>query len=324
MLLSKSEEAVLKKVALHHHSSRLQILMTKVSNTDRRSKSCRPPLNCFRSKKNKKHYLKKAEKIMSAVGDGGEEEEDDSADERQEKVADYVFEGYHPVHVGELMDNRYIVLKKLGWGHFSTVWLAFNIKDKRLYALKIMRGHPRYLRTAFDEEAINRVVADNHDNPTWVQSVKDRTKPSELGHGNLASRDQTHCLQMYDWFFHHGPHGRHFTMCFEVLGKNLFNLISKYDHRGIPIPLVREITRQLLLSLDYLHRICKLIHTDLKPENVTFAISQEEEFELLYRHVFLSKELLKVYEQKDAIVIGKKQKKNLKKRERRKRKKLLS
>jgi len=24
------------------------------------------------------------------------------------------------------------------------------------------------------------------------------------------------------------------------------------------------------MALDYMHRICKLIHTDLKPENITF------------------------------------------------------
>ncbi len=125
---------------------------------------------------------------------------------------------------------------------------------------------------------------------------------------------------MYDWFFHHGPHGRHFTMCFEVLGKNLLHLINKYERRGIPIPLVRSITHQLLLSLDYLHRVCKLIHTDLKPENVTFALSQEEHFDLLYRHVFLQPELLKLYEQQEQQTpVGRKEKKKMKKKERKRR-----
>lgn len=90
---------------------------------------------------------------------------------------------------------------------------------------------------------------------------------------------------MYDWFNHHGTNGRHFTMAFEVLGKNLLSLVKKYDYRGIPLPLVREITKQLLMGLDYMHRICKLIHTDLKPENITFALKEEEEFDLLYKYV---------------------------------------
>lgn len=37
----------------------------------------------------------------------------------------------------EILDHRYLVLKKLGWGHFSTVWLALKLQDKQLYALKI-------------------------------------------------------------------------------------------------------------------------------------------------------------------------------------------
>ena len=162
-----------------------------------------------------------------------------------------------------MLDNRYIVLKKHGWGHFSTVWLAFNIKERKMYALKVMRSAERYTKTSFMEEEINRLVAENHNNPTWVETVRQRLQEE-------ANRDHTHCLQMYDWFFHHGPNGRHFVMCFEVLGKNLLTLVKKYQHRGIPVPLVREIVRQVLLGLDYMHRICKLIHTDLKPENITF------------------------------------------------------
>ena len=84
-------------------------------------------------------------------------------------------------------------------------------------------------------------------------------------------------------------------MSFEVLGKNLLSLVKKYDYRGIPMPIVREITKQLLMALDYMHRICKLIHTDLKPENITFALKEEEEFQLLYDHV-LSTPLVDLYE----------------------------
>lgn len=125
---------------------------------------------------------------------------------------------------------------------------------------------------------------------------------------------------MYSWFFHHGLFGRHFVMVFEVLGKNLFHFIRKYNFRGIPMPLVREVTRQVLLGLDYMHRICHLIHTDLKPENLTFAISQEEEFDLLYQHVFCSP-LINVYDHREAVVLTKNQLKNAKKKERKKRKK---
>jgi serine/threonine-protein kinase SRPK3 len=49
--------------------------------------------------------------------------------EDEEDWEDYVKGGYHPVKIGdEFSDGRYVVVRKLGWGHFSTVWLAKDSK----------------------------------------------------------------------------------------------------------------------------------------------------------------------------------------------------
>lgn len=41
--------------------------------------------------------------------------------------------GYHPIRLGDLLnDGRYKVLHKLGWGGYSTVWAA---RDLRFYSL---------------------------------------------------------------------------------------------------------------------------------------------------------------------------------------------
>jgi len=43
----------------------------------------------------------------------------------EEDLEDYCKGGYHPVEPGQVYKNgRYTVVRKLGWGHFSTVWLA--------------------------------------------------------------------------------------------------------------------------------------------------------------------------------------------------------
>jgi len=49
--------------------------------------------------------------------------EDSNQSESDFEGADgYKKGGYHPVQVGETYkDGKYLVLKKLGWGHFSTV-----------------------------------------------------------------------------------------------------------------------------------------------------------------------------------------------------------
>lgn len=49
--------------------------------------------------------------------------------EDEEDWEDYVKGGYHPVKIGDAFsDDRYVVVRKLGWGHFSTVWLAKDTK----------------------------------------------------------------------------------------------------------------------------------------------------------------------------------------------------
>jgi len=87
-------------------------------------------------------------------------------------------------------------------------------------------------------------------------------------------------MHLLDHFRHFGPNGTHECMVFELLGSNLLDLIKLYHFRGIPIPIVKYITKQILIALDFIHRVCGVIHTDLKPENVLLGRLITEE---LYR-----------------------------------------
>jgi serine/threonine protein kinase len=55
-----------------------------------------------------------------------------------EGIEEYKAEGFHPVYLGErLKSGKYIVLRKLGFGHFSTVWLALDTLSGSFRAIKI-------------------------------------------------------------------------------------------------------------------------------------------------------------------------------------------
>ncbi len=46
--------------------------------------------------------------------------------------------GYHRVRVGEkFKGGRYTVLHKLGWGHFSTVWMVLDEETGQQAAMKV-------------------------------------------------------------------------------------------------------------------------------------------------------------------------------------------
>jgi len=46
-----------------------------------------------------------------------------------EKKNFFFYKGYHRVTIGEkFKDGRYQVIGKVGWGHFSTVWLVTDLE----------------------------------------------------------------------------------------------------------------------------------------------------------------------------------------------------
>ncbi|KAF5312106.1 hypothetical protein D9619_003398 [Psilocybe cf. subviscida] len=165
----------------------------------------------------------------------------------EENVADYNAGGYLPIQVGDTFrDRRYKVVRKLGWGHFSTVWLVKDSKTKRHSALKVVKSAGRYAETAKDEiKLLSRALS---------------FSPSHPG--------RQHIVSFLDSFCHQGPEASHVCIVFEPLGENLLALIERHKKKGVPRPLVKAIARQILLGLEYLHDECDLVHTDIKPENV--------------------------------------------------------
>ncbi|KAJ4840579.1 hypothetical protein Tsubulata_006298 [Turnera subulata] len=180
-----------------------------------------------------------------------EEEEDRSSSDsgdytsEDEGTEDYRRGGYHAVRIGDAFKNgRYVVQSKLGWGHFSTVWLAWDTTNSRYVALKVQKSAQHYTEAAMDEITILQQIA--------------RGDPD----------DKKCVVKLLDHFKHSGPNGQHVCMIFEYLGDNLLTLIKYTDYRGLPIHKVKEICFHVLVGLDYLHRQLSIIHTDLKPENI--------------------------------------------------------
>ena len=174
--------------------------------------------------------------------------------------------------------TRYTVIKKLGWGHFSTVWM---VKDRRTltlstrrpghnddqnqyYALKIQKSAEHYTEAAMDEVELLDCIANER-----------KACEAELRNGKERKKEIVEFVErakyiatLHDSFFHTGPNGRHMCMVFSMLGCNLLSVIKAHNYRGIPINVVKTMIRGCCMGLDFLHRKCHIIHTDLKPENV--------------------------------------------------------
>ncbi|CEH14273.1 serine threonine-protein kinase [Ceraceosorus bombacis] len=219
------------------------------------SGSSQAPANAVQSEAGASLSTTQTDAMSTSAGQDSNADSGSVMTEDEEDLEDYCKGGYHPVHVGDTFsEDRYLIVRKLGWGHFSTVWLARDSKANRHVALKVVKSAPHYTETALDEiKLLQRLVA-----------------------ANKTHAGRRHCVSLLDHFKHKGPNGSHVCMVFEVLGENLLGLIKRYQHRGVPPHIVKQIAKQVLLGLDYMHRECGIIHTDLKPENVLICIDDVE------------------------------------------------
>ncbi|XP_009390830.2 uncharacterized protein LOC103977122 [Musa acuminata AAA Group] len=168
-----------------------------------------------------------------------------SGSEEDEGVDAYRKGGYHAVRVGDqFAGGRYIAQRKLGWGHFSTVWLAYDTRSQSFVALKIQKSAPEFAQAALHEiELLSAIAQGDTSNSKFI-------------------------VRLIDHFKHSGPNGQHLCLVIEFLGDSLLRLVKYNHYKGIGLNRVRNICRSILVGLDYLHREVGIIHTDLKLENI--------------------------------------------------------
>lgn len=153
-------------------------------------------------------------------------------------------DGHYMFALGDNLTPRYKILKKIGEGTFGQVLECWDREIRDFVAIKIIRGLQRYREAAFIEIDALREVA-------------------------KYDRSGTRCVQMLNWF----DYRNHICIVFEKLGPSLYDFLRKNNYHPFPIDIVRELGKQLLESVAYMHQL-HLIHTDLKPENILFASSE--------------------------------------------------
>jgi serine/threonine protein kinase len=146
-----------------------------------------------------------------------------SEDEEQEDVAQYRRGGYHPIHLGDVLHNRYRVVRKLGWGHFSTVWLCRDLDDEKYVALKVVKSAQHYTETAADEIRLLEVIRD--------------ADPFDSNHERV--------VKLLNHFTVQGINGKHTCLVFEALGCSLYKLVVKNNYQGLAIHQVKSIIKQV-------------------------------------------------------------------------------
>ncbi|KAF5476688.1 hypothetical protein F2P56_003402 [Juglans regia] len=152
-------------------------------------------------------------------------------------------DGHYMFELGENLTSRYKINSKMGEGTFGQVLECWDREKKEMVAIKIVRGIKKYREAAMIE----------------IEMLQQLGKHDKGGN---------RCVQIRNWF----DYRNHICIVFEKLGSSLYDFLRKNNYRSFPIDLVREIGRQLLECVAFMHDL-SLIHTDLKPENVLLVSS---------------------------------------------------
>ena len=137
--------------------------------------------------------------------------------------------GYHPIKIGDPVNERYCVVHKLGYGSFSTIWIA---RDKML---------SKYV-------AVKVGTADSSE--TEVETL------TRLSDRNLEDENpgKEFILPILDRFSIHGPNGTH--PCFVTAPARCSLTHAKRTSQPwfFQLPVARSLAAQLAMAVAYIHK----------------------------------------------------------------------
>ena len=138
---------------------------------------------------------------------------------------------------GKILKN-YNVISELGRGSYSIVWLTYNISDGNFYALKVQ--NPEDYKDGISEIRILKNLPENEN-----------------------------ILKLKEYFIKKIGSRRFLCSAYDLCCGNLDTFIRKGEYsEGLELPVVKKIFSQLMEGLKVLHKNCKLIHCDIKTDNI--------------------------------------------------------
>jgi serine/threonine-protein kinase SRPK3 len=137
----------------------------------------------------------------------------------EEDITSYVTGGFHPVQINEIFDNKYIMVRKLGWGRYSTVWLVQDFYTSSVSSSSTPAIHFKSMNSAEKKYAMKILSSQCYGTSggSGTSELEILQKFQHWGGGDRNHHGYEHISILHESFVHKGPNGEHVCLVFKVM-----------------------------------------------------------------------------------------------------------
>ncbi|PLB46176.1 kinase-like protein [Aspergillus steynii IBT 23096] len=165
-----------------------------------------------------------------------------------ERLEGYQPGGYHPIEIGDVLQTRYRVVHKLGFGTYSTTWLCRDDQHEKYVAVKVGTGD-----SSSREADILHAL----------------TSSTGVSHPNHQGRDMI--LPVRDRFVLEGPNGVHPCYVTAPASCSVSGAKNGSYQRLFQARSARSLIAQLVMAVEYIHSR-GIVHGDLHLGNILLRL----------------------------------------------------
>ena len=179
------------------------------------------------------------------------------------------------------MINRYIIKQKLR----NNFWLAYDIKYGNYVSIKIKKISSEENNEQLEIDFLKKIYKHNF-SEEWIKSLKEYYKNDEYILSEINFEEHTNIIQMLNSFMYKEEENSvdiYLCNIYEILGDSLQDVFDKYKNKnmnkinkGLPLPYLRIIAKQILIGLDFIHHFGGIIHNNLNMDNILICLTKEE------------------------------------------------
>lgn len=140
--------------------------------------------------------------------------------------------------IGSIIFDKYILIERIGEGHFSEVWMCYNFISKKYYAIKIF-DHTQFEVFGKENDILKKI----------------------------KNEDCRNCVSYIDSF----KCSKYACIVQELMVGSLYDIMKKQYPNGFSSDFIKYAIEELSNALNDIHTKLKIVHADIKPENILLS-----------------------------------------------------